>query len=274
MKEIIHTIDNWSIIKLLGGLALILTAIIYFISHYFQKRLEKAIDYKYDRKLENLKGGIEKSNSTLSSAFQHFFSASQKTLDKKIHAYEELWSSLIKIKFYLPPGINLIYQILTDDELNNKNAFRDLHEKGTLGTLISSYNHDEEMEKYSAEDPLMKVQPYISDKTYKLFFVYRALNGRVTHKFLWDFHSHKIYNWKNDKSLTELLKIVLSQKELDYIYSIRVSSYPNLLDLLEYKMIQDFRKNLDIKDSTNDSIEYLKDIEKILEAGRTTYANN
>lgn len=272
MKEIIYTIDNWSIVKLLGGLAVILTAVIFFISSYFQKRLEKAVDYKYDSKLETVKGSIEKSNSTLNSAIQHYFSASQKTLDKKIYAYEELWSSLIKIKFYLPPGINLIYQILTDDELNDKNAFRDLQQKGTLGSLLSTYNHDEEMKKYSSDDPLMKVQPYISDKTYKLFFVYRALNGRVTHQFLWDFHSHKIYNWKNDKSLKDLLKIVLSQKELDYIYSIRVSAYPNLLDLLEYKMIQDFRKNLNIKDSTNDSIEYIKDIEKIIETRRVTYS--
>ena len=264
MEEIIYKIDNWSIIKLLGGISLVLITVIKFLSNYIKTELNRAIDYKYEKKIETVKGGIEKDNSTLSSIIHNYFSSSQKILDKKIQAYEELWLSMIEIKSFLPGGINLFFQIFTEEEINDENAYENLQTKGTLGMVLNTYNRDLEMEKFSnKEDRLIKHQPYISDEMYKLFFVYRALIGRITHQFLWEFEKQKIYNWKNDKSLTNLLKIVLTDRELKYIYSIHVSALPNLTDLLEYKMMQDFRHNLNIKDSTNDSIEYIKDIEKI-----------
>jgi len=264
MEEIIYKIDNWSIIKLLGGFSITLIAIILFFSNYLKKILNRAIDYKYEKKLEDVKGEIEKNNSTLSSIIQNYFSSSQKILDKKIHAYEELWTSIIEFKSFIPGGINLVFQILTDEELNDNKAYENLQNNGTLGKMLSLYNHEEEMKKFAnKEDRLMKFQPYISDEMYKLFFVYRALVGRITHQFIWEFQNKKVYNWKKDKSLNGLLMIVLTEKELKYIYSIEISALPNLLDLLEYKILQDFRTNLNIKDSTNDSIEYLIDIEKI-----------
>lgn len=259
--------DNWTIVKLLGGLSVILTGITIFISNYLKKIMERSVDYKFEKKLEGFKGEIEKNNLFISSIIQNYFSSSQKILDKKIQAYEELWLSMIKIKSVIPSGINLTFQILTDEELNDTKAYSNLQNL----SINLDYNADVEMKKlFDIEDNLMKFQPYISDKIYKLFFVYRSVIARVIHQFISTYKSKKVYNWKNDQGISNLLAIVLTEKETKYVYSLPFTSFPNLLDLLEYKFVQDFRTNLDVKDSTNDSIGYLKDLEKIFEISKST----
>lgn len=264
--------DNWSIIKLLGGFSVIVIGTITFVINYFKKLLERSVDYKYEKKLENVRGDIEKNNSFLNSVVQNYFSSSQKILDKKIQAYEELWHSMIAIKSLIPSGINLIFQLFSDTEINDRDFYNKLQSNADrlgLGERLNSYNLDVEMKKLlTTEDILMKFQPYITDKVYKLFSVYRNLIARITHEFLFDYQNKKIFNWKNDKAVEALLNIVLTEKELQYIYSLEYGTLPNLLDLLEYKFVQDFKKKLDIKDSTNDTISHLKDIEKIVDISR------
>lgn len=189
---------------------------------------------------------------------------------KKTQAYEELWTSIIELKSFIPTGINLVYTIFTDEELNDIKAYENLQKTKTIGLLLKTYRQDVEMKKFGdTQNDLMKFQPYVSDKMYKLFFVYRAFVGRITYRFIVEFEIEKIYNWKSDKSLRDLLMIVLTEKELTYIYSIKISALQNLIDLLEYKILQDFRTSLNIKDSANDSIEYLKDIEKIFRMSKS-----
>lgn len=258
--------DNWTIVKLLGGFSVISTGIIIFISNYLKKITERSVNYRFEKRLEGFKGEIEKNNQFISSIIQNYFSSSQKILDKKIQAYEELWKSMIKIKAIIPSGINLTFQIFTDEELNNTNAYFNLQNL----SINLDYNVDDEMKNFfDVEDNLMKFQPYISDKIYKLFFVYRSVIVRVTHQFISTYNTKKVYNWKNDEGISNLLAIILTEKETKYIYSLPFSAFPNLLDLIEYKFVQDFRTNLDIKDSTNDSIGYLKDLEKIIEISKS-----
>ena len=83
MEEIIYKIDDLSIIKLLGGLSVIMISIIIFASNYFKNILNRAVDYRYEKKLEDVKGDIEKNNSTLNSIIQNYYSSSHKIFDKK-----------------------------------------------------------------------------------------------------------------------------------------------------------------------------------------------
>jgi len=69
-------LDNWSIIKLLGGLAVVVTAILGFFSKYLLNRLAQGGQHNYDKKLEEIRGAITKGNSTLNSAIQSYLSSS------------------------------------------------------------------------------------------------------------------------------------------------------------------------------------------------------
>lgn len=265
MQELIYKLDNWTIIKLLGGVAVVLIAIIGFFSKYLLTRLTQSSQHSYNSEIENIRGEISKNNSFLTSLIQNYFSSSQKILDKKIQAYELLWTSILKIKESFPGGISLVYQLLPDYEIEKENAFEDLNTNPKMGPLLRSYDMDTEMKKLVDNGKsLLDLKPYISDNSYKLFYTYQGLIGRITHKFIWDFQKSKLYDWKKDDALKSILKVTLTDKELSYIMSIKITALNSLTELIEYKILQDFRNSLNIKDSTNDTVEYLKDIETIL----------
>ncbi|WKL44779.1 hypothetical protein [Flavobacterium sp. ZE23DGlu08] len=264
MEEIIYKIDNWTIVKLLGGTAVILTSCFLFLSKGISAKIEKAITHSYDKKVLNIKGEIDKNNSILNSTIENYFSSSQKILDKRILAYELVWNSILEIRKKIPSGVLLIHQIMLDSELEDVNAFDKLDKNLKIGPLLRSYDSGVEVLKMVSDDEFLKYKPYLSDFTYKLFFTYRSLLGRVTHSFLYSYSKGEIYQWKKDKNLKQILNITLTNEELDYIFKIKVDSLTNIIDLIEYKILQDFRNSLNIKESTNDSIDYLKDIERIL----------
>lgn len=147
MQEIIHKIDAWTIIKLLGGTAVVLIAILGAFYKLILTRLNQVGQHHYDKKLEDLKGEITKSNGILNSIIQNYFSSSQKLFDKKIQGYELLWSSVLKIKNQFPSGISMVYQLLADEEIEKSDAFKSLNNNPKLGPLLRTYSLDEEMKK-------------------------------------------------------------------------------------------------------------------------------
>ena len=265
MQEIIYKMDNWTIIKLLGGLTIVIASIIGFFSKYLLNRLSQSSSHSYNSKIESLKGDINKNNNLLTSLTQNYFSSSQKILDKKIQAYELLWTTIINIKNSFPSGISLVYQMLTYNEITEENTFEKLDKNPKIGPLLRSYEIITETSKIANYGKsLLNLKPYITDNTYKLFYTYQGLLGRVTSNFIWEFQNNKLYDWKKDEALKGILKITLTEKELNYIINIEINSLTSLIELIEYKILQDFRYSLNIKDSTNDTVEYLKDIETIL----------
>lgn len=269
VQEIIYKIDNWTLVKLIGGVAVVLTAIIGFFSKYLLTKLTQSSQHSYNSEIEKIKGDISKNNGLLTSIIQNHLSSSQKILDKKIQAYELLWTTILNIRDIFPSGISLVYQILTDQEVTKENAFEDLNNNSKLGPLLRSYDMDTEMKKIIDNGkPPLEFKPYISDNSFKLYYTYHGLIGRITHKFIWEFQKKRLYDWKQDATLKDLLKVTLTEKEIHYIMSLKITAFSALIELIEYKILQDFRNSLNIKDSTNDTVEYLKDLETLLKKNR------
>jgi len=273
MQQIIYKIDNWALVKLLGGVALVFTAIIAFSFKYLSVRLTQLSQHGYNRDLEDVKGDILKNNGLLNSLVENYFSSSQKILDKKIEAYELLWSCILSIKESFPAGISLVYQLLTDSEFEKIKAFEDLNSNPKMGPILRSYKMEIEIAKMIDNGKkLSSLKPYISDSSFKLFYTYQGLIGRVTHKFIWDYENKILYNWKKDGNLDTILSITLTKKELNYIKKdINIGALNSLIDLLEYKILQDFRNSLNIRETTTDTVEYLKDFEKILTTSKNKH---
>ena len=161
--------------------------------------------------------------------------------------------------------MSLVYQILTDDEISKEITFDDLNNNPKLGPVLRSYDMDSELIKIIEDGQIiLEYKPYISDNSYKLFYTFHGLLGRITQRFILEFKRGKIYNWKQDSALKDLLKVTLTEKEIDYVMGIQTTAFTSLTELVEYKILQDYRNSLNIKDSTNDTIEYLKDIETLL----------
>lgn len=265
MEELVYKLDNTTIVKLLGGLAAILLAVLTLFAKIFQTRLQQWGELRNSKQIESLKGNISKNSSLLNSIAEDYFAHSQKLADKKIQGYELLWSLVQNVKKQFPPAITLVHVIFSDRWFESSSAVSDLQRNAKLNKLLNSYDGEPEALKIiESTESLTAFRPFLTDKSFKLFYTYRALAGRVTIEFLKDFKENKIYYWKADSHIAPLLEIVLTDKEIKYLETTSNSSLPALFDLLEYKILQDLRANLNIKETTADTIQHLKDIERIL----------
>lgn len=267
MQEVIYEISNWTIFKFLGGFTIIISAVMAFLSKYLLTRITQSSQHAYNNEIEKIRGEIGKHNELLTLIIQNHLASSQKILDKKIQAYEILWSNILEIRNNLPSGISLVYQIFLEDELTKDNAFEMLNDNPKVGPILRSYNTDSEMKKdVEAKKSLLKLRPYISDDSIKLFHSYEGIIGRITYKFIWDYAKNTVYNWKKDTAFKSILEVSLTEKEINYIMDTKIHALHSLIELIEYKILQDFKKNLNIKESETDTIDYLKQIEALMKS--------
>jgi len=265
MQEVIYEISNWTILKFLGGFTIVISAVMAFFSKYLLTRLTQSSQHAYNTEIEKIRGEIGKHNNLLTSIIQNHLSSSQKILDKKIQAYEMLWSNILEIRNNFPSGISLVYQIFMDDELAKDDAFEMLNNNPKMGPIFRSYNTDSEIKKnVEGKKSLLKLRPYISDDSIKLYHSYEGIIGRITYKFIWDYAKNRVYNWKKDNAFKSILALSLTDKEINYIMDTKIHALHSLIELIEYKILQDFKKNLNIKESETDTINYLKQIEALM----------
>src|SRR5690554_5372654 len=86
-------------------------------------KIKGSIEHGYNKQTEELKGEISKNNALLNSTVQSYFKSSEKLIDKKIEAYCLLWETAQKVKDHILPEMETIYNILTNDEIGDINAF-------------------------------------------------------------------------------------------------------------------------------------------------------
>lgn len=270
MPENIIQTDNSFITNLTNVfytcLPLVAVAIMTLLYRSIQIKIKQSGQHGYDKKIEELKGEITKNNETLNAAVQSYFTSSEKLLDKKVEACSTLWQSTLSIRDMFPPDIYLIYQIYTNEELESSGAF-DLISHAPLTSGLSRYNIDNTVKPIlDLSKSLSSYKPYLNDTSYRLFSVLQGATARILDQFINHYEISKIYNWKKDKALVNLLNIALEDDELKYIIGLNLASLRAVMDTIEYKILQEIRGSLSIKHSTEDTIKYVKEVEQLYKA--------
>ena len=241
-------------------------AIMTLLYRSIQTRIKQSGQHGYDKKIEEIRGEITKNNETLNTVVQSYFTSSEKLLDKKVEACSTLWQSTLNIRDMFPSDIYLIYQIYTNEELESPDMF-DLISHAPLTNGLSRYNIDNTVKPIlNVSKSLSSHKPYLNDTSYRLFSVLQGATARILDQFISHYEISKIYNWKKDKALVNLLNIALKDDELKYIIELNLASLRAVMDTIEYKILQEIRGSLNIKHSTEDTIKYLKEVEQLCNA--------
>lgn len=231
MNELINELDNWSLFQLFGGIGIVLSAVIVFGSKIINQRIVHKWQTSSEKKIEGLKGEINRNNSVVTTLTQQYGANYQKLLDKRIEATELFWGGIIDTKSRIPSVVSLTYEILVDEELSVE----------TLNKMKSGFGLQIEnlpVEKFISEvssisDKISKCRPFISEHLWILLYAYQGFICRTVY-LLYDGYSKKdITIWKEDSGVNQILSTVLSDKEIEYIFSLRVHAYKSMLQLLK-----------------------------------------
>lgn len=252
MEQIINTLDNWSIVKIVGGLTIIVPAIIGFVSYLLQSRLLDRWRANDQKELEILKGTIERNNSVLTSILSK--SQPDFILVKKLDAIEKIWNFAIGTKRNVPASVTLAFSILIDDEFTMDSLRK--YSKGQFEN-ISFENIVMKNKLITDFDNLRYLLP---PKLWTLVFIYQATINRSFHLLVDGYQKGKPVYWKNDESINSMLKTSLEENELNYIYGLKIQSMDVLLNILEYKILNEINKVLTGEAQVEDNLQVARRI--------------
>lgn len=263
MEELINELDNWALVKLFGGLGVVLSAIIVYVSKIINQRIVHKWQVKSNKELAELKGAINKNNSIITTFTQQYGQNFQKLLDKRIEATELFWDGILKMKSSIPSVIHLSYQILLDEELTVESLNKTKSDFGQEIREISQEKFVLELTRIS--DKIIRYRPFISEQLWILMYAYQGFIGRSVYLLIDGYQNNDIKNWKQDSGIKQIVSTVLSKKELEYIINIRVHAYDSMLQLLENKILSELKRLISSEDMTTNSLAELEKINQILE---------
>jgi hypothetical protein len=251
LLDVLTSISMSKLIQFLGGTLVVSGGVSVLIFEWLKNRWKK----RNDEQLEALKGEIQRSNSAVGYLSSAYLTNFNKVQDKRIEAAEHLWSAVLKIKDAIPPVVYMAHTILLDEEfIYQKVAGIATIKQETMA--IDEMLHVQQLNTIRKEMEFYK--PFLMDKADLLFTVYQGLIGRVSFNFIKGFRKGIISSWKKDEPTKNFLKQVLSGKEMNAIYTARVSSFEIAITILQTKILSEIRESLYGKNLTLDTLEHLK----------------
>lgn len=245
-----------------------------FVLFWIYNKIKGSIEHGYNKQTEELKGEISKNNALLNSTVQSYFKSSEKLIDKKIEAYCLLWETAQKVKDHILPEMETIYNILTNDEIGDINAF----EKIGKASHINEYRRlMTEVELKSTYDFTKKValhRPFISDKAFKLFIVMQIFILRLRYKFIESYINREIYDWKKDNSTVQVLGASLTENEIKHVMNLDLNSLRTLIEIIELKIIQTTKRDLNINHTAEDAVQYVRKMEELFKGMNKNLKNS
>lgn len=267
MEDLINKLDNWALLKLFGGLGVILSAVILFISKLLNERIIHKWKENSNQRLEGLKGLINKNNSVVTTLTQQIGQNFQKVLDKRIEATEIFWDRILKMKSCMPTVVHLCYQILLDEELNNDTLNKSKSGFGTQIAKLSEEQFVKELTKNSED--IIIYRPFISERLWVLMFAYQGFIGRTVFLLIDGYRKENIKSWKKDSGVKQIIQTVLSEREFEYILNLKVHAFDSMLQLIENKILNELKRLISSEDLTENSLTELEKINQILEQKNT-----
>jgi len=264
MQELLQQVDNWTQIKLVGGLVFVLNSIISFVAYLIRELYLNKWKAKQESELAVLKARADHNNQLLSNvtnAISNLYLASN---EKRIASLNKVWTGMLDIKGNLPVLVFNTYSILTKEEIiklpEDKNEY--------FKELISSFNAQEyHLHGHKIIKEVEETRPFIGENLWLVFFVYQAFLQRLTYLIDDGLKKGKIVYWKEDKNfIDQMLGVVIKPEELQQLFRNDVASFNNVLNFLEFKALNDISEQISGKRMTEETVSQAIALSKLVQA--------
>ncbi|MCM3576416.1 hypothetical protein QNH36_19265 [Mesobacillus sp. AQ2] len=249
--------NEWSkiIVYILSGSGLV-TALITL----FKQRTIMKWSNRYQRQIESLKGDIHKNNEIMNSSLNIFSQGYNQAQEKRSAAIEEMWDKVLKIR-ESSSKIVTFYTLFLPEEYNNE-------ENMYLTSLKMHLPSEEELVNFiGSMDELEKKRPYLGEKLWILFTIYRAFSGRLVIIFKRSVNERNIKRWHQDRGLMQLLEAALTKKEYEEYTRNKLGQHHSLteaINIIEQKILKEFNNTLSGTYASEESFQQARKIQNLL----------
>ena len=194
--------------------------------------------------IETLKGEITAVYSTLKSSVD-FLSANQADIRlRRITSIEKIWLALTSLKKEFA-DLLFIDSILLPSEIDN--LFKpngDPKLQSYFATIKGYQQQDTIMTKWnnSRAEALETEQLFVSARMWQIFFVSRALYGRVAFLFRESIKEGRYIDWRNDERLGKMLASVLPETRIEQAKMMTLQGLEWLVITLHTEFLEEAEK--------------------------------
>lgn len=158
-------------------------------------------------------------------------------LRKRISAGDRLWSAVLKLKDELSMPV-FFFTILVPSEYDSA-----LDEDGNMHHVVSSITDGKLHAAIVRVNQVEDDRPYLGERLWSQFFVYRAFLGRLATLILMGKKNGHIENWRKDGAVLQILTSLFGQKDLESVLGRDNDphSIARIIDRLESLMLNEIR---------------------------------
>ena len=201
------------------------------------KGIVKQIEHGYDKKLEELKGGIQAHNTAIKSSVE-FLAASQSELRSKvISSVESLWLSIDSIHEVYSGAVTITLLFLPDEIEESLKGKR----PGIL-QMVKDYEDitfikekfREIQRKTSGTEVL-----FVSSRLWLLYNSILRVHARLGILLNQSMKDRKYQDWRNDKFMESILGEVLTADKIKEAKQNRLGGINNIINWLKAEFVQE-----------------------------------
>jgi hypothetical protein len=226
--------------------------LVWIFQTWFAEQVQQKVRFEYGQKLETVKAELkaeqEKSLEQLradNAKLQAVQATANASLaeghraghERRLQAIEKLWKAFLEIQKKTPMAVTFSDNL----EVTEYNHY--FENEGLHGLLEEVRNHTtifKMLNEIGAD--VEQCRPFIGERLYSLFFVYRAVVGRTCFLFSQGIAISKIPDWRTDSGINQLLSSVLTSPEVEAILSTTISGFNGMRMTLETRALEQIQR--------------------------------
>ncbi|HID91613.1 TPA: hypothetical protein EYG96_01925 [Candidatus Gracilibacteria bacterium] len=207
------------------------TAFLGFIAFFYREKIK----YLFSKDLEKIKKSLEMLSST-----SHVFDEDSKNAIKKY------WESIIEINEYYSKTIGIfdLISIKSVEKINKNKDYNSQKFCQNIEDAIRSTSFNE-INIIIKNKSLNELRPFVGEALWRLQKVFSIIIFRPFLEYKNKYEKgENLVHWKNDDELIDILKSVLTEKELKFIFNNESYQIAKILEILEQKILKELSKKI------------------------------
>lgn len=204
----------------------------------------------HSSELERLRAELQARTQLLTSSLSIGAAGYLAAQERRLESIDQLWQAVLQVR----EGISSVltfYDILVPEEYDRAATHTDLRH-------ILPKNDFDFMAQFPSADLLEVHRPYLGERLWVYFWVYRAFCGRLGLRLGQGRERGRIPKWNiEDRGsyTTDLLRYVLDQREVQWLESLTIGGPRRAAELIEQKMLVEIDRRISGSTAAEVSIE-------------------
>jgi hypothetical protein len=185
----------------------------------------------------------------VSAAITGFSSSHSAANERRLVAVESLWKAMLNLRRNAPP-VTVWADVMSDDEFARLHTRPDLLDNDLMSNI-----EGEITQLMSASANVEEHRPFCGELPWALFFIYRAIHGRLLFLIGEGFKRGVIVPWRRDHGMQQLLSSVLNSEEMSEVMRGQFGRWYSCLQLLEAKFLREVESVISGKHASDASLQ-------------------